>query len=106
LDTDLGNGVSRLTLMNPSSSIALHYSFVPLIILIDQILSAILPSAFETDSGTKASHLTLMKHLTYSYKFPTYLMQSLVGILLLLSHGPPLLRRQTMVLHYLHIKPP
>jgi hypothetical protein len=80
-------------LMSASSSIGLHYSFVPRVILNDQCLSTISPATFETDSLSRASRLTLMKHLACSYKSPTYLTQSLVWILLLLSHGPPLPRR-------------
>jgi hypothetical protein len=104
-ETDSGSGVSRLTLMSLSSSIEMHYSFVPPVILIDHVLSTISPSAFETDSRCGASRLTLMNHLTYYHNSPTHLMQFLVEILLLLSYGPPLPKRQTMVLHCLHIKP-
>ncbi|KAG1822523.1 CHAT domain-containing protein [Suillus subaureus] len=45
-----------LTLMNASSSIEGHYSFVPPVILIDHTFSTISPLAFETNSGSGAFH--------------------------------------------------
>ncbi|KAG0692299.1 hypothetical protein DFH29DRAFT_1073809, partial [Suillus ampliporus] len=61
---DSSNGVFRLTLMRLLSSIGLHYSSVPLVILIDQGLSIILPSAFKPDLSSAAFRLILMRPLS------------------------------------------
>ncbi|KAG1801228.1 uncharacterized protein BJ212DRAFT_1399370, partial [Suillus subaureus] len=45
--------------MSPSSSTGLHYSFVPSVILIDHGLSTISPSAWATDSWSRACCLIL-----------------------------------------------
>ncbi|KAG1791810.1 uncharacterized protein HD556DRAFT_1444886 [Suillus plorans] len=58
---------------DPSSSIRLHYAFFLPAILFSHRLSEALPTAFETDSSSGASRLTLLKHLAYSHNSPTYL---------------------------------
>ncbi|KAG2128394.1 CHAT domain-containing protein [Suillus cothurnatus] len=60
LETDSCSGASHLTLMSASTSIEMHYSFVPPVILIDQTLSTISPPALGIDSGSRVSRLTLM----------------------------------------------
>ncbi|KAG2353625.1 hypothetical protein BDR07DRAFT_1495926 [Suillus spraguei] len=50
--------------MSPLSSIGLHYSFAPLVMLINHTLSTISPTAFETDSLSGPSHLTSMSPLS------------------------------------------
>jgi hypothetical protein len=51
--------------MSALSSIGLHYSFVPPVILFDHPLSTISQTAFETDSSSGASRLTLRSALSF-----------------------------------------
>src|SRR6267154_2179149 len=61
---DSSSRASSLTWMSPLSSIELHWSSVPLAILIDPCLSTNLPPAFMTDSSSGVSSLTWMSPLS------------------------------------------